>query len=133
FVLKGWQKNNVISLERNPTYFQGQAKLAKIDIRDVPSPATQKLQVETGDIDVALSLTPDLIDTLKGNANVKVLLGQSLDNMYMGLTMDPSINANLAKKEVRQAIRASLDYAGVLALTNNQTVPIPAAYSITLS
>src|SRR6266542_3232760 len=99
FVIKGWQKNNVISLERNPTYFQGQAKLAKIDVRDVPSPATQKLQVETGDIDVALSLTPDLIDTLKGNANVKVVLGQSLDNMYMGLNMDPSINANLAKKE----------------------------------
>ncbi len=132
FVIKGWQKNNVISLERNPTYFQGQAKLAKIDVRDVPSPATQKLQVETGDIDVALSLTPDLIDTLKGNANVKVVLGQSLDNMYMGLTMDPSINANLAKKEVRQAIRAAIDYDGVLALTNNQAVRGPAVYSIGL-
>jgi peptide/nickel transport system substrate-binding protein len=132
FVLKGWQKNNVISLERNPTYFQGQAKLARVDVRDVPSPATQKLQVETGDVDVALSLTPDLIDTLKGNTNVKVVLGQSLDNLYMGLTMDPAINPNLAKKEVRQAIRAAVDYDGVLALTNNQAVRGPAVYSIGL-
>jgi peptide/nickel transport system substrate-binding protein len=130
FVLKGWQKNNVISLERNPTYFLGAPKLAKIDVRDVPSPATQKLQVETGDVDVALSLTPDLVDTLKGNSNVKVLLGQSLDNLYMGMTMDPAINPNLAKKEVRQAIRAAIDYDGVLALTNNQAVRGPAVYSI---
>src|SRR5258707_4062498 len=132
FILKGWQKNNVISLERNPTYFLGAPKLAKVDVRDVPSPATQKLQVETGDVDVALSLTPDLIDTLKGNPNVKVTLGQSLDNLYMGLTTDPAINPNLAKKEVRQAIRAAIDYDGVLALTNNQAIRGPAVYSIGL-
>jgi peptide/nickel transport system substrate-binding protein len=130
FVLKGWQKNNVISLERNPTYFQSSPKLAKVEIRDVPSPATQKLQVEAGDVDVALSLTPDLVDTLKGNPNVKVTLGQSLDNLYMGLTADPSINPNLAKKEVRQAIRAAIDYDGILALTNGQAVRGPAVYSI---
>jgi peptide/nickel transport system substrate-binding protein len=130
FVLKGWQKNNVISLERNPTYFQGPAKLPKVEIRDVPSPATQKLQVEAGDVDVALSLTPDLVDTLKSNPNVKVTLGQSLDNLYMGLTTDPAINPNLAKKEVRQAIRAAVDYDGVLALTNGQAVRGPAVYSI---
>ena len=130
FILKGWQKNNVISLERNPTYFQGAPKLARIDVRDVPSPATQKLQVENGDVDVALSLTPDLVDTLKGNPNVKVVLGQSLDNLYMGLTVDPAINPNLAKKEVRQAIRAAIDYDGVLALTNNQAIRGPAVYSV---
>jgi peptide/nickel transport system substrate-binding protein len=130
FVLKGWQKNNVISLERNPNYFQGSPKLAKVEIRDVPSPATQKLQVETGDVDVALSLTPDLVDTLKNNPAVKVTLGQSLDNLYMGMTVDPAINPNLAKKEVRQAIRAAIDYEGVLALTNGQAVRGPAVYSI---
>jgi peptide/nickel transport system substrate-binding protein len=130
FIIKGWQKNNVITLERNPTYFQGAPKLARVEVRDVPSPATQKLQVENGDVDVALSLTPDLVDTLKGNPNVKVVLGQSLDNLYMGLTVDPAINPNLAKKEVRQAIRAAIDYDGVLALTNNQAIRGPAVYSV---
>ena len=55
----------------------------------MPSPATQKLQVENGDIDVALNVTPDLVATMKGNKNVKILIGQSLDNMYMGVTVDP--------------------------------------------
>jgi peptide/nickel transport system substrate-binding protein len=132
FAIKGWTKNDTISLERNSTYFMGAPKLAKVDVKDVPSPSTQKLQVENGDVDVALSLTPDLVDTLKGNPNVKVVLGQSLDNLYMGMTMDPTINPNLAKKEVRQAIRAAIDYDGVLALTNNQALRGPAIYSIGL-
>src|SRR5438132_5254585 len=92
FIIKGWQKNNVITLERNPTYFQGAPKLARVDVRDVPSPATQKLQVESGDVDVALSLTPDLVDTLKGNPNVKVVLGQSLDSPHMGLQLAPALH-----------------------------------------
>jgi peptide/nickel transport system substrate-binding protein len=48
----------------------------------------------------------------------------------MGLTMDESINPNLAKKEVRQAIRYAVDYDGILALTNNQAVRGPAVFSV---
>src|SRR5438128_5894107 len=35
FILKGWQKNNSITMERNPNYWQAPAKLAKVEIRDV--------------------------------------------------------------------------------------------------
>jgi len=130
FILTGWQKNEVITLERNPNYFLGPARLAKVEIRDVTSPATQKLQIEKGDIDVAVNLTPDLVAGLKGNPNVKIITGQSLDNMYMGLTTNPALDPNLARKEVRRAIRYAIDYDGVLALTNNQAVRGPAVYSI---
>jgi peptide/nickel transport system substrate-binding protein len=130
FILNGWQKNEVITMERNPSYFLGPAKLAKIEIRDVTSPATQKLQIEKGDIDIAINLTPDLVAGLKGNPNVKIITGQSLDNMYMGLTMNPALDPNLAKKEVRRAIRYAVDYDGILALTNNQAVRGPAVYSV---
>jgi len=130
FILKGWQKNKVINLERNPNYWQAAPKLAKVEIRDVNSPATQKLQVENGDVDIALNLTPDLVDPLTNNPNVKVLPGQSLDNLYMGMTVDPALNPNLAKKEVRQAIRAAIDYDGILALTNNTAVRSLAVFSV---
>ena len=130
FVLKGWQKNNVISLERNAAYWGTPAKVAKVEVRDVTSPATQKLQVETGDVDIALNVTPDLVATMKNNPSLKIITGQSLDNLYMGMTTDPAINPNLAKKEVRQAIRAAIDYDGILALTDNQAVRGPAIFSI---
>jgi peptide/nickel transport system substrate-binding protein len=130
FVLKSWQKNNVITMERNPNYWRSPAKIAKIEARDVPSPATQKLMVENGDVDVALSITPDLIASMRGNKNVKILIGQSLDNMYMGVTVDPALHPELAKKEVRQAIRHAVDRAGIIKLTNNRAVIGPAVYPI---
>jgi peptide/nickel transport system substrate-binding protein len=130
FILKGWIRSTGITLERNPNYWGTAPKVAKVEIRDVTSPATQKLQVENGDVDVALNLTPDLVATMRNNKNVKIIPGQSLDNMYLGMTCNPQIHPELAKKEVRQAIRYAIDYDGILALTNKQAVRGPAVYSI---
>ncbi|HWU39137.1 MAG TPA: ABC transporter substrate-binding protein [Candidatus Acidoferrum sp.] len=130
FILKGWIRNTGITLERNPNYWGTPVKVAKVDIRDVTSPATQKLQVENGDVDVAMNITPDLVATMRDNKNVKIITGQSLDNMYLGMTCDPQIHPELAKKEVRQAIRYAIDYDGIIALTNKQAVRGPAVFSI---
>ena len=130
FILKGWIRSTGITLERNPNYWGTAPKVAKVEIRDVTSPATQKLQVENGDVDIALNLTPDLVATMRNNKNVKIIPGQSLDNMYLGMTCDPQIHPELAKKEVRQAIRYAIDYDGIIALTNKQAVRGPAVFSI---
>lgn len=130
FILKGWIRSTGITLERNPNYWDTAPKVAKVEIRDVTSPATQKLQVENGDVDIALNLTPDLVATMRNNKNVKIIPGQSLDNMYLGMTCDPQIHPELAKKEVRQAIRYAIDYDGIIALTNKQAVRGPAVFSI---
>lgn len=130
FILKGWLRSTAITLERNPNYWGTPPKVAKVDIRDVTSPATQKLQVENGDVDIALNITPDLVATMRGNKNVKIISGQSLDNMYLGMTCDPQIHPELGKKEVRQAIRAAIDYDGIIALTNKRAVRGPVVYSI---
>jgi peptide/nickel transport system substrate-binding protein len=132
FILKGWLRNTGITFERNPNYWGKAPQFAKVEIRDVTSPATQKLQVENGDVDIALNLTPDLVATMRDNKNVKIIPGQSLDNMYLGMTCNPQIHPELAKKEVRQAIRAAIDYDGILALTNKQAVRGPVVYSIGL-
>src|SRR5262245_30548217 len=130
FVLKGWQKDTGLTLERNPTYWRGPAKLAKVDARAVVSAATQKLMVENGDADVAVNITPDLTATMKNNKNVKILLGQSLDNMYMGVTADPALNPAFAKKEVRQALRHAVDRAGLIKLAGGRAVIGPTMFSI---
>jgi peptide/nickel transport system substrate-binding protein len=130
FILKGWQKDNAVTLDRNPTYWKGPAKLAGVDARAVSSAATQKLMVENGDVDVARDITPDLTATMKNNPNVKILLGQSLDNMYMGVTVNPAIHPAFAKKEVRQALRHAVDRGGLIKLANGRAVIGPAIFSI---
>jgi peptide/nickel transport system substrate-binding protein len=67
---------------------------------------------------------------MRNNKNVKIQIGQSLDNMYMGLTTDPALHPELAKKEVRQAIRHAVDRAGIIKLTNGRAVIGPAVYPI---
>jgi peptide/nickel transport system substrate-binding protein len=130
FILKEWLRSTGIRFERNPNYWGPAPKVARVEIRDVKSPATQKLQVENGDVDVALNLTPDLVATMKDNKNIRIISGQSLDNMYLGMTCDPQIHPELGKKEVRQAIRYAIDYEGIIALTNKQAVRGPAVFSI---
>jgi len=43
FILRGWEKNNVIRLEANPNYWRGAPRIGAVEVRDVPSPAAQKL------------------------------------------------------------------------------------------
>jgi peptide/nickel transport system substrate-binding protein len=130
FILTGWLRSTGITLQRNPNYWGKAPQIAKVEIRDVTSPATQKLQVENGDVDIALNLTPDLVATMRDNKQVKILTGQSLDHMYLGLTCDPKIHPELAKKEVRQAIRYAIDYDGVIALANKQAIRGPVIIAV---
>ncbi len=130
FVLNGWVRNNAITLDRNPNYWNGSAKVAHVEIRDVTSPGTQKVQVENGDVDIALNLTPDLVASMRANKDIQIIRGQSLDNMYLGLTCDPKIHPELAKPEVREAIRYAIDYDGIIAMNHGQAVRGPAVYSI---
>ena len=130
FILRGWQKDNAITLERNPTYWKGPAKIAKVTARAVVSASTQKLMVENGDADVAVNITPDLVATMRSNQNVKILVGQSLDNMYMGVTTDPALHPAFAKKEVRQALRHAVDRAGLIKLASGRAVIGPTLFPI---
>jgi peptide/nickel transport system substrate-binding protein len=48
------------------------AKIAKVFMQHVPEAATQRLQLEKGDIDIARELTPVDIEGMAGNADVKI-------------------------------------------------------------
>ena len=57
FILKSWQRTP--GSRWSGTRTTGRApQFAKVEIRDVTSPATQKLQVENGDVDIALTSRP---------------------------------------------------------------------------
>jgi len=77
-----------------------------------------------------MNLTPDVAESVKGNPDIKIVVGQSMDNMYIGLTTNPEFSEPLSKKEVRQAIRAAVDYDGILALTNNMAIRGPVVWPI---
>jgi len=114
YVLTAWTRNGEIDLARNAAYWRAQAPFEKVIIRHVPDSATQLLQLQRGDIDVALNLTFDQIQTVKTDANVKIVKNPSVDYLYMTLTADGGLNAALGNKAARQAVLYAIDYDGII-------------------
>ena len=83
-------------------------------LRHIADGAAQVLAVRRGDIDAALNLSPDQLDSLVKDANLKIVSAPSLDYMYMTLTNSAEMNAALGKKPARQAVAAAIDYDGII-------------------
>lgn len=110
YTLRTWRPNEVVLLDANPDYAGGAPKMKHIAIRHVPEPATQRLLLEKGDVDIARNMSPDQIDGLKGNDKVRIEAHPKADSWYLGLNQK---DERLAKPGVRQAIRWLVDYQNI--------------------
>ena len=61
FVLKSWKANESVVMDAFPGYRGGAPTIKRVVVRHVPEPATQRLLIEKGDVDIAENLTPDQI------------------------------------------------------------------------
>jgi peptide/nickel transport system substrate-binding protein len=106
FAIRDWKANEVVVLERNPNYDK-KPPLARVVYRHIKETATQRLLLEKGDVDVARNLGPEELDAVGKNPDVKVESGPKGTVYYLGLNQK---NPNLAKPEVRQALKYLVDY-----------------------
>ena len=60
-------------LERNKGYWRAPAAFEKVVMRHIADGAAQVLAVRRGDIDAALNLSPDQLDSLAKDANLKIV------------------------------------------------------------
>ncbi|HMO71170.1 MAG TPA: ABC transporter substrate-binding protein [Paracoccaceae bacterium] len=72
FKLVNYRPAEVMMLERNADYFGGTPAMERILIRHVAEAATQRLLLESGDVDMAKNLTPDQVAGLEGNAALQI-------------------------------------------------------------
>ena len=78
--------------------------------------------LEKGDVDVALNLSPDLIESMRDEKGITIVNGQTYDMVYIGMTNDPTVNKYLANNDVRLALRSAVDYDGLFALFKGQAI-----------
>ncbi|HEX9762454.1 MAG TPA: ABC transporter substrate-binding protein [Acidimicrobiia bacterium] len=110
FKLVSWKASESYTLERNDQYRGAKALPRRVVVRHVPESATQRLLLEKGDIDYARNLTKDQLDAIKGNPNLKIQQGPKGSIFYLGLNQK---NPNLAKPEVREALKYLVDYDAI--------------------
>ncbi len=110
YVLKSWRPNESIVLDANPDFRLGPPKIQRILIRHVSEPASQRLLLERGDVDVARSLTSDLVQGVASNPDIAIKESVEASIQYLGLNQkfEP-----FQKPEVRQAVRYLVDYQGM--------------------
>src|SRR5918998_1081755 len=109
YSIRDWKANEVVVLERNPNYGKP-APLARAIYRHIKETATQRLLLEKGDVDVARSLNPEEITAMSKNPDIKVESGPKGSIWYLGLNQK---NPNLAKPEVREALKYLIDYDAI--------------------
>jgi peptide/nickel transport system substrate-binding protein len=110
FSLIEWKPKDAIAMRANPKYYLGAPALQRVVIRHIPEPATQRLLLEKGDIDIARDLLPDQVAALAATGNFTVQTDPKQTVVYLALSQKV---ANLANPKVRQAIRWLVDYQGL--------------------
>ncbi len=110
YVLKSFKPNEGYVLERRDGHWRGDAVMKTIFMQHIPEGATQRLLLEKGDIDIAREMTPTDIEGIAGNADLKVEGDVGGQVYYLALNQK---KAELANPKVQEAMRWSVDYAGM--------------------
>ena len=114
YALTSWVRNQEVVLERNRNYWRAPAAFERVVIRHIGDSAAQLLALRRGDVDAALNLTPDQLQSLGRDANLRIVAGTSLDYLYMTLTSGADLNKALANRAARQALAHAIDYDGII-------------------
>ena len=121
FRLVSWKPNESVTITANPGFRMGAPAIKRVVIRNVAEPATQRLLLQKGDVDIARDLTPDQMTALKDDASV---VTQSVPGSQIWyLAMDQN-EEHLKNPKVREALKDLIDYEGLTSsLLKGRMVP----------
>ncbi|HKG26546.1 MAG TPA: ABC transporter substrate-binding protein [Thermomicrobiales bacterium] len=129
FMVKSWDKNVKVELERNDNYWGTKPGLKTLIFRPIPESTARVSALLNGEVDMIVVVQPDAIEQIKADANLTYEQGPS--NHYWFIELNTK-EGPFADKRVRQAANYAVDKEG---LANNilagsavaATQPMPAA------
>ena len=109
YVLDSYSQSQQAVFSRNPDYWGGWdgEHFDQIIVSYVKEPATERLLLEQGEVDVALFLPDDAVEELDGTEGIVVTDVPSWNLYYLVL---PCREGPTADKKVRQALSYGFDY-----------------------
>ena len=123
YILESWAPQEETVLVRNENYWGEQPYFDRVIIVNIPEAATQKVALESGDIDLATDLTPDQITDLEGNDEIGIFIGTGRWTHFLLMNRDPEIGGPMANPLVAEAVRHALDYQGFRDLWAGSVTP----------
>ncbi len=105
-----WKPNESVLMDLNPHYGGDKPAMERVIVQHIQESATQRLQLERGDIDIARNLSPEDVAGLEGNADVKVVDELRGRLMYWSANQK---NEMLSDPKVIEALKWATDYDGM--------------------
>ncbi len=109
FVLRNWKASETVLYEANP-YALEPPKLRRVIVKHIADPSAQLLQLQKADIDIARDLQTEQLRTAQGDPRLR--LSSALRGSLFYVAMNQN-QPELARPEVRQAIKWAIDYDGI--------------------
>ena len=128
YKFSSWISNDTVIVTKNDNYWGPKPQWDKISYIAMPSVAARLAAVRSGDIDVALSIPPQDVASLKGNPSISVFGGDTNRMMYAafdtGADTLKSLRVSgpngekldknpLADAKIRQALRLAIDLQAI--------------------
>ncbi|CAM5207726.1 Glutathione-binding protein GsiB OS=Ureibacillus acetophenoni OX=614649 GN=SAMN05877842_104156 PE=3 SV=1 [Ureibacillus acetophenoni] len=107
-----WKRNDSITIEKNPDYWQeGLPKLDKVIFRSIPDNSARLNALLAGEIDLADGINPSDANIIEGNADLQLIERPSMNIGYLGLT---NTRPPFDNKLVRQAVNYAIDKQAII-------------------
>ena len=119
YMITSVDRTSQIILSANPLYWGPQPKYSKIILHNAP-PATQSLDVQDGQAQIAVDILPTQATNL--NSSVNVIAAPTSDAVNLWMNIDPKVSSLSSNQDFRNAVRLGLDYQGILALEGKGAV-----------
>ncbi len=111
YVLQRYTRETEIVLERNEKYYGAKPFFRQIIVKHIKDPGTQSLTLQRGDVDMALDLSVDQAEDLRGKPGLALFEDPSAYTVYMGLNTSAAPWDNV---RVREAVKYAIDYDGIV-------------------
>ena len=115
YLLRQYSTTSQIVLEQNPRYWGAKPAFERVVLRNMVA-ATQFINVQRGRYEVAIDLSAQHAQSLRGNRRVRVRTQPSTWVFWAFANNNPEISAATPNKRFQTAIRYALDYPSFVRL-----------------
>jgi peptide/nickel transport system substrate-binding protein len=122
YMMTSYTPDQEVVLEKNPNYWGEPGAFDRIVTRNIIEAATQKLQLEAGDIDIATGLSQDQVVALQSSDGVTVKTSPAATTFYVLLNANEEVGGPFANPKIQEAVRYALKYDEILALAGEGAV-----------
>lgn len=109
FALRAWRASESVALDANPNAAV-QPKVKRLLILHRPDSSAQLLALQKGDVDIARNLSAEQIKSIQSNPDFSTVQASKAQVLFMAMNQS---HPNLAKPQVRQAIKWAIDYKSI--------------------